>query len=426
MTGTCLVVNLLFLILACAFVHVSDGTGTLFKGDCAKGRTLDTGVHMVINGIATGLVGASNYTMQCLAAPSRSEVDKAHSKGIWLDIGVPSARNLRYISIYRTILWCVLVVSTLPVHLMWNSVVFSTLQNNTFMVIGASRNMLQDDQYHCRNGSFDITYPVADSSDFPSTSSIIDYSDIVCEIFNRARGSTEKTAPLTRLDARECIEQYATEMQSKWSNVVVAIDDTDLDSRCEIGFVPSNITQLFAFSTPGVFWQMGEKCYDQSNPNDTMPTHLNQPYVTNWAKSQTTWSVQRQLTLNPQYPIRYCLAMEGSKMCRLEFSLPILVVMTICNAVKLFAITCTLKIVTEDHFVTLGDAISSFLDAPDRTTTEHCLKARSFFQGKTFRSGQYRLLSRVYRTKNSITGDRLHLYWFQSASFGFWIFLLIL
>ena len=142
MTGTCLVVNLLFLILAYAFFHVSDGTGTLFKGDYAKAQTLNTGVHMVINGITTGFISASNYTMQCLAAPSRSEVNKAHSKGIWLNIGVPSARNLRHISIYRMILWCVLVVSTLSVHLMWNSVVFSTLQNNTFMVIGALRDML--------------------------------------------------------------------------------------------------------------------------------------------------------------------------------------------------------------------------------------------------------------------------------------------
>ena len=92
-------------------------------------------------------------------------------------------------------------------------------------------------------------------------------------------------------------------------------------------------------------------------------------------------------------------------MCRLEFSLLILVVITICNAVKLFAIICTLKTITEDHFVTLGDAISSFLDAPDRTIIEHCLKARSFFQGKMFRFGQYRLLPRVYRTRDLITGD---------------------
>ena len=422
MSGTCLIINLLFLIFASIFAHVSEGTGTLFKGDCTKARTLDVGIHMVINCLATGLVGASNYTMQCLAAPSRSEVDQAHSQGIWLDIGVPSARNLRYISLRRSILWAALVASTVPVHLMWNSVIFSTLQNNTFMVVGASRNILQDSQYRCKNGSFDVAYPVTLSSDVPSG---FDYSDVVCELFNHSRGPAETSTPLARLEARECIEQYASEIQSKWLNVVVVVNDVDLDSRCELRPIPSNMTQLFAFLTSGVFWQNGEECIDQSNLDSTV-AHTDHPFVTNWAKSQTTWSHLTQVTLSPQYPIEYCLAMEGSKSCRLGFSLPILLVMIVCNAVKVFAIMCTFKVIKEEHLVTLGDAISSFLQIPDKTTAGHCLKAIRFFQRRSFRSGQESPRSRVYRIKDTITGNRIPLYWFQSASFGYWAFVLVL
>lgn len=56
--------------------------------------------------------------MQCLVAPSRAEVDKAHSKGTYLDIAVPSVRNLRLISKYKVFLWLVLAVSSVPLHLM--------------------------------------------------------------------------------------------------------------------------------------------------------------------------------------------------------------------------------------------------------------------------------------------------------------------
>ena len=48
--------------------------------------------------------------MQCLSSPTRDEIKKAHSKGVWLDIGVLSVRNLRRLSKARVTLWWLLVI----------------------------------------------------------------------------------------------------------------------------------------------------------------------------------------------------------------------------------------------------------------------------------------------------------------------------
>ena len=56
--------------------------------------------------------------MQCLVAPTRAEIDKAHAKGAYLDVAVQSLRNLGSLSMYKVFLWSVLAISSLPLHLM--------------------------------------------------------------------------------------------------------------------------------------------------------------------------------------------------------------------------------------------------------------------------------------------------------------------
>lgn len=77
-------------------LHESNA-GILLEGDCRRVQRLNTGAHVLINVFSTVLLSGSNYCMQCLSAPTRSEIDKAHIRNRWLDIGVPSIRNLRHI-----------------------------------------------------------------------------------------------------------------------------------------------------------------------------------------------------------------------------------------------------------------------------------------------------------------------------------------
>lgn len=97
------------------FGTTSDGVVELYQGDCAIVKQADTGAHIVINILGTLLLGASNLILQLLVAPTRKEVDAAHAKGIWLDIGVPSLRNLRAITRSKAMLWSVLAITSMPI-----------------------------------------------------------------------------------------------------------------------------------------------------------------------------------------------------------------------------------------------------------------------------------------------------------------------
>jgi hypothetical protein len=96
-----------------------DSQATLFDGNCEKVRKYNVGLHLVINVLSTILLGASNYGMQCLSAPTRADVNLAHTQGKWLDIGVFSIRNITRISKKRAMLWILLGMSSLPLHLLY-------------------------------------------------------------------------------------------------------------------------------------------------------------------------------------------------------------------------------------------------------------------------------------------------------------------
>lgn len=90
----------------------------IFSGECNHISRINSYLHLLINLLSTLMLSSSNYCMQCLSAPTRKEVDSAHAKGVWLDIGIPSIRNLRFISKRRAVAWCLLGLSSLPLHLL--------------------------------------------------------------------------------------------------------------------------------------------------------------------------------------------------------------------------------------------------------------------------------------------------------------------
>lgn len=96
--------------------------GSLYEGSCSLSKRWATGLHVMINILSTLLLGASNYCMQCLSAPSRADVDSAHAKRTWLDIGTSSLRNLQFVNRRRKTLWFILLVTSTPIHLLWVSV----------------------------------------------------------------------------------------------------------------------------------------------------------------------------------------------------------------------------------------------------------------------------------------------------------------
>lgn len=70
--------------------------------------------------------------MQCVTSPTRSECDAAHARGDWLIIGIAGTRNLKRISYQRRVVWALLALSSVPIHLLYNSAVFKALDANAY------------------------------------------------------------------------------------------------------------------------------------------------------------------------------------------------------------------------------------------------------------------------------------------------------
>lgn len=100
------------------FSNPSDGSAQIFFGNCSRAGTLSDIAHLVINVLSTLLLAASNYCAQLLLAPTRLEVEKAHQRGRWLQIGTLGHRNLPWIGAWRVCLAALLFLSSIPLHLL--------------------------------------------------------------------------------------------------------------------------------------------------------------------------------------------------------------------------------------------------------------------------------------------------------------------
>ena len=96
----------------------SDSISAVWTGPCDKAERVSIGTHLLINALSSALLTASNCGMQLVSAPTRELIDKAHAKRKWVDVGVQSMRNLRGMDWKRSTLWALLLLSSLPLHLL--------------------------------------------------------------------------------------------------------------------------------------------------------------------------------------------------------------------------------------------------------------------------------------------------------------------
>lgn len=80
--------------------HPASGViGGLLIGRSSQIKNVNIGVHLLLNISSSLFLGAGNYCMQILVAPTGGEVRSAHAFGKYFDIGIHSIHNLRYITI---------------------------------------------------------------------------------------------------------------------------------------------------------------------------------------------------------------------------------------------------------------------------------------------------------------------------------------
>lgn len=122
--GFFLVANFSTLIWSVAKSGIS-GRNVFSQGDCNKISLLNTFLHLLLNVASSLIIASSNFFMQVLNSPTRAEVDQAHARKHWLEIGVPSLRNVLNVSPYKSLAWLLFSLSSVPIHLLFNSSVFT-------------------------------------------------------------------------------------------------------------------------------------------------------------------------------------------------------------------------------------------------------------------------------------------------------------
>ena len=291
--------------------------------------------------------------MQCLCAPSRADIDKAHSRNDWVDVGVQSVRNLGRIPTTRRLLWWTLAMSSIPLHLLWNSAVFTTLGANLYQPYLVPNNFVElVTADPTLNVSATVTKYVKDPSTFD------------------------------RLDKDACLTTYGQSFISMYQDVLlVAVEDgnaTAITDPVETTYVPTSPINPLT-------WEDGISPYNwlcESFSEGQFETCVISNLTGRLRNGQKwTYSSVDGYPSDGTATVDHCLAERVPEHCATQFSVPILTVVIVFNAIKLVCLLVT-ALTQDSTLVTLGDAIASFLDRQDPATKGLCLRGRKEFDAK--------------------------------------------
>ncbi|KAE8374338.1 hypothetical protein BDV26DRAFT_45048 [Aspergillus bertholletiae] len=409
LVGICLGLN----VAATIYVRVTyppsrDNLGIMQESGCDHIHSIDSRLHYALNVIATVLVSASNYNMQCLTAPTRGEVDRAHAQRKWLDIGVHSIRNLSFIRRAKLVLWLALLLSTLPLHLLWNSAVVMTTTFNDYSGLVVTGDFLQRQS----DIGLDCTSPAMEEyrkSDFASY--------VTCWLFDQVQ---HNRSSLTQMEPSQCISTYQAGLEGQSFNMITITKQGNALSQSQYFPPPKNTTlPVLAYFHPLDYpdqieqwctglcrkWGQGNNstkyCFDENWDATSVPLACQEHKVngTGWspdaltqtsfwmcdpeailygqcsgpasARNATKWTI-----LPEHYEIDYCLVTDADHSCQLLYSPIILYIAIACNAIKFSSILLCLLVSREPTLTTMGDALDSFLRSPDMLSKGRCLLSK--------------------------------------------------
>ncbi|KAK5159185.1 hypothetical protein LTS14_002327 [Recurvomyces mirabilis] len=353
-----------------------NGATTLFTGSCERTRQITLWADLAINILSTILLSASNTCAQLLCAPTRSDIEAAHAATKYVDVGIQSMRNLWYVSRRRHAMWWLVACSSIPLHLFYNSVVFSTLSANDYQASLVTESFESGGWWN-ESRVAGLNYP---SSIYTGESTNVNLGQL------HAIQQEAVVKNLTKLDNAACLRAYAQNMfESDWRNVLlvtnITLNDTYITS---FEHHPSKDADLM--------WA----CNATASSSSLTPPPCN---VAALISKADTWTIRGASRCSSLWtgncttfdaPIQYCLAEPFPAQCTVQLATPLLIVVIIFNAVKFICIAMTAYSDAEP-ITTVGDAIASFLGRPDKLTKGHgALSAKQVWEDENWQDGQSR------------------------------------
>ncbi|KAF3479909.1 uncharacterized protein GIQ15_06885 [Arthroderma uncinatum] len=327
----------------------SRGVGTFYFGNCASVSVTNSGLHVALNIVSSLFLGAGNYCMQILVAPSRREVDKAHWKGKAMDIGVPSVKNLRHIASVRAVVWIFIGMVAMMLHILWNSSIFSSLP-----IVAIPRAVVTSD-FQMTSDNWTASDPLSRLDWWKLPPGYSQSSLNISSIYSLQ----QEAVNYTRLDNKACLKQYIDPMTSTSPLIVVARNISTTQNN------DSSLIDGWVSSWEG--WESSQTWICRAHREKACTWTYAETFADNWTLS---WPRGIQ--------VDHCLSGEqgdNDERCGLHYSVHILGIVSLCTVLECMLICWTwfyhchnpaIMQQKENNraIVTMGDAIHSFLEDP--------------------------------------------------------------
>ncbi|KAH7346022.1 hypothetical protein BKA66DRAFT_433502 [Pyrenochaeta sp. MPI-SDFR-AT-0127] len=353
------------------------GTATVMTGKCEMVRQTNTGIHAALNVVSTLVLSASTYAMQGLTAPTRKEVNVAHGKGKWVEIGTASIRNLFHVRRRNIWIWILLAVTGLPFHLFFNAVFFTTSQTNQYAVAVVDQSFFDniDFQPSENNSSPELfeqwTRMEGNCDGADCAFDIATNISVVIQLLQDVRNSSRDDG-FTRMEPSECMQKYASGFMRDYSDVAVVSSRVDAESPVHWTRYPQRSLSSDKENThPDPFHWV---CHDLFPPNRTRYDRCGLKLAEERFDFGRNWTVYDS-------PVSHCFARKAPDACQLQFNEWLMLAVVVFGGVKVLTICYLVFWRPEGPFLrTLGDAIASFLEEEDPTTKDMCLVSSKQFR----------------------------------------------
>ncbi|KAI1735862.1 hypothetical protein F4680DRAFT_469712 [Xylaria scruposa] len=415
------------ILLICLLISISQPAASfvqasiIFDGSCITSSTLNLFLHLLINVVSTAVLSSSNFFMQILNAPSRQEINRAHSWLQSLDIGIPSTKNLRHVSKFKSASWLIFLVTSLPIHLLFNSSVFeTTYEGSQWYLTMATEAFTQAAPYFSPGaslspaGSFGpVAHPTWTTPQFyiggyGETVSVDQYWNATSAVRQKIASVAEESHSWVFLSAAQCQSEYTScNPRRKYGDVVLILDSTaseggwkrsdiftfdpstNLTARWDSHIPPSAVNSLWFSTQCNTTREKSSSGRDDTCTNTCLGAMGLDEYAfdisTTLLTAHEPWHIsffpavrlhnktlfENGLNFNDKFEllrVDHCLAEPIQPSCKVGISNVLLLIVILSILIKVIQGVIVVWQLPSASLVTPGDAIESFILYPDPVT----------------------------------------------------------
>ena len=266
----------------------------------------------------------------------------------------------------------------------YNSAVFTSTSSNNYAVFSVDHGFLASSDSANTANYANVGYLLRSGIE---TSKLSIPISVMVSVATSLRHAAD-AGNLVNLTTKDCITEYTKPFQSTYRNVFLVSDQINpinldilasgylgagdvLDNNASdtVSFLYTRFYSDFTCSASQAFDWTCIANGTVTGPNKQCDPACDDPSLLQRTVTNSTWA-----PLGPE--VSYCLAEKTETQCILQFSMAIGILVVVLNAVKLTVMALTVFFAFDSKdppLLTMGDAVASFLDTPDRPSKGMCL-----------------------------------------------------